>query len=379
MNQTLLQRFPEFELSYEVHPHKTVFKHNANPSNNRRDEKREGDKVRVAMPYGRRFYLWFTVDPTGEGLNAVYKLPFVSRQERPKECYRADIMSETKSEEPLHLYFGTVVTAFCVQPGRNSKYVMTDVHWFRGVCVSGLSQRDKWACAAADICPHFPNLMMPVISGIPGCVTSPALAPAYNVHHVQERPWFVKGPFVRCDQRSLQITSTPVGKSPETSLQNGAATVADKPADKLIEVSQKPLPKGSAMSEHKSEHKSQHKSKQESQHKSQHKSQQTSVKTFVIKADPAYDLYKLFARDPAGGALHFVEYACIVDKKTSVWLNSVFRRFAENARLDAAEESDDEEEFEDVRENKYTDLEKEMEVECHFVKRLQRWVPVVPL
>ena len=50
--------------------------------------------------------------------------------------------------------------------------------------------------------------------------------------------------------------------------------------------------------------------------------------------------------------------ACIPDFTTSVKMNKLFRNIKENKNLDALEESDDEEEFEDTSEDKYVDLSK---------------------
>lgn len=87
-------------------------------------------------------------------------------------------------------------------------------------------------------------------------------------------------------------------------------------------------------------------------------------------ADVSYDLYKLYDSNSV-----FVDYACVVDKKTSIWLNSLFRNIRENGRLDEMEESDDEEDFERVEENKYTDMEKRLAVRCRFQPRLKKWMP----
>jgi hypothetical protein len=97
---------------------------------------------------------------------------------------------------------------------------------------------------------------------------------------------------------------------------------------------------------------------------------------FWIMADPVYDLYKLYARG-ADGSPVFVDYACVIDRATSYWLNGLFRNMSENRRIDAIEESDDEEDFQIVRENKYTDLEKKLVVRCRFQNRLKKWLPVV--
>ena len=62
--------------------------------------------------------------------------------------------------------------------------------------------------------------------------------------------------------------------------------------------------------------------------------------------------------------------------KRSVELNSIFRHIKENKSLDALEESDDEAEFEDVREDRHVDLQKTVLMRCVYHKRFQKWEPV---
>jgi hypothetical protein len=57
-------------------------------------------------------------------------------------------------------------------------------------------------------------------------------------------------------------------------------------------------------------------------------------------------------------------------------MNKLFRNIKENANLDAIEESDDEEDFQDLRLHKYVDLEKSVSIECFFNAKFKRWTPV---
>ncbi len=57
-------------------------------------------------------------------------------------------------------------------------------------------------------------------------------------------------------------------------------------------------------------------------------------------------------------------------------MNGYFRTIAENKRLDALEESDDETSFENTDPDKYVYLEKEYLMMCRFNKRFCRWVPI---
>ena len=68
--------------------------------------------------------------------------------------------------------------------------------------------------------------------------------------------------------------------------------------------------------------------------------------------------------------------AAVPSYKRSVELNSIFRHIKENKSLDALEESDDEAEFEDVREDRHVDLQKTVLMRCVYHKRFQKWEPV---
>lgn len=86
------------------------------------------------------------------------------------------------------------------------------------------------------------------------------------------------------------------------------------------------------------------------------------------------DIYAL--SDPGSGADK--GFACIPNYQTSVFMNGLFRKIKENADLDALEESDSEEEFEDIRADKFVDLEKQLTLRCIYMARFKAWRPCIP-
>ena len=96
--------------------------------------------------------------------------------------------------------------------------------------------------------------------------------------------------------------------------------------------------------------------------------------TFLVKANIQTDIYDLFCLD--GKTLIFHNNACVNDYKTSVLMNSIFRKIKENEDLDKLEESDDEEEFENIRDDKYVNLDKEVKMYFTYSHRFQLWVPI---
>lgn len=105
------------------------------------------------------------------------------------------------------------------------------------------------------------------------------------------------------------------------------------------------------------------------------KPQYRTSTVFLVRADIQFDIYRLFAY---GGNKAEVYYgvACIPNYKTSVMMNRLFRRIPENECLDAAEESESEEDFENVEPDKYVDLAKELLMEFRFHSKWKKWVPV---
>ena len=96
---------------------------------------------------------------------------------------------------------------------------------------------------------------------------------------------------------------------------------------------------------------------------------------FYVRADTMFDVYFLGAMNIQEKTIVYCQNALVQNYKTSVFLNGIFRNIRENANIDAIEESDDEDDFEDVRENKYVDLEKEVVMECAFHYKFKKWMP----
>lgn len=92
---------------------------------------------------------------------------------------------------------------------------------------------------------------------------------------------------------------------------------------------------------------------------------------FSIVADVQPDVYHLTAHDGT------ISVACIPSYTTSVMMNTIFRTIKENTSLDALEESDDEEDFEDTRVEKYLILKATpIKMKCEYNYKFKKWTPV---
>jgi hypothetical protein len=90
----------------------------------------------------------------------------------------------------------------------------------------------------------------------------------------------------------------------------------------------------------------------------------------MCKPDIQNDIYHLYTSDN-----EYVGLAAIPDYKTSVMMNKLFRIIKENNDLDALEESDDEEEFENYNVDKFVHLNNSYKMVCVFNNKFRKWVP----
>ena len=94
-------------------------------------------------------------------------------------------------------------------------------------------------------------------------------------------------------------------------------------------------------------------------------------KIFVCKPDIQNDIYHLYTLDN-----DYIGLAAVPDYKTSIMMNKLFRIIKENNDLDALEESDDEEEFENENIDKFVHLDKSHKLICNFNNKFKKWVPI---
>ena len=94
---------------------------------------------------------------------------------------------------------------------------------------------------------------------------------------------------------------------------------------------------------------------------------------FHVEADIKNDIYNLFYMK--NNEKKFYDTALINDYKTSILMNKLFRNIKENENLDASEESDSEEEFEDTNEMKYM-LNTCQTMCCEYLSQFKKWKPL---
>jgi len=111
-----------------------------------------------------------------------------------------------------------------------------------------------------------------------------------------------------------------------------------------------------------------------SEHKNSTKRERFAV--FQVKPEIQNDIYYLYCYDNSSKSLVHYNIACIPDFKTSVMMNKLFRNIKENTNLDSLEESDNEDEFENEKEDRFVYLDREFNMLCSYNYKFKKWVPL---
>ena len=105
------------------------------------------------------------------------------------------------------------------------------------------------------------------------------------------------------------------------------------------------------------------------------KNQNPNQKIFKVIPDIQNDIYHLYEKNANNEDVLF-DVAYIPDYKTSVMMNQIFRKIKENSNLDALEESDSEDEFENVQIDKFVHLNVHKNMVCVFNYKFKKWAPI---
>jgi hypothetical protein len=343
-----MQRFPAFELSYETHPHKKV-----SPEYN----------VCIAIPVGKKCFAWFTF--SGDK-NVCYFIEL----NREKKAGKITVSSMSV---PTNLAKGTLLYGTLLDPIMNNTevpiFLADDIFYFCGIPTRNLLFSDKLGFIDAFFTKfrienaqsvtrqtQDVHLALPVMWPIYQqndyeCLYETGkIEPKYAVHHLQYRCLNMAGPFYNVMPTRKFTGSTSFGSSSVINKVPAVGQFKEKCAYIL------PVMNPNVRMDI-------------------HKPQYRNFTIFVVMADLQFDVYHLYAY---GRNKEFVYcgVAYIANYKVSVFMNGIFRKIKENTNLDAIEESDDEEDFQDINCDKYVDLERQVQMECKWNMRFKKWEPV---
>ena len=327
MNQMyhLVERFPKFDNAYE-----TVSQKGYSTDYN----------VALAIPTGKKNFAWFTF----------YKDCDV--------CYLFDLNKEKKivkstrimKEDNNTLGKGTILygTSIVDEETNVPYFVIEDIYFYKGAPLSGLTFYDKLFYIKSfletikesntSVIFKLPvlwsnSIETPISSVIPSHLVNEI---AYQTHHIQYRTMNNIMPHINV----LLNMKINVSVEPQTILQKRSTHIH--------------IP---------------------SYTMDLFKPQYRQRTVFKVSADIQYDIYHLHAYGKQNTLVYY-GIAYIPDYKTSVFMNGQFRTIRENKNLDYIEESDDEDDFQNIEEDRYVDLKKSLSMECIFHTKFKRWIPL---
>jgi len=354
----LLKRFPKIELSYETltSDHKKV----AEPYN-----------IAMAIPQGRKYYAWFSYDIADDTL-------YIMELNKEKR-----IMKIKKQLHYIGVYWslGTILYGVFINPPKPEMspiFVIEDIIQYQGYPMKNMTFGEKLPFlnklfkAFSDLPVECPNtcvkFRLPAIWNLKNIRQDPSLSEQmgecevsiipqkfrnlpYQVHHIQYRAFDEILPFLNYvinPSLSMKTKSDTHGKMHLSAV---ATTPCNSAVNKLFvsgEIMRFPP--------------------------CYTKPQYRLPTIFHVCADIQYDIYHLFAYGKSKSLIYY-DLAYIPNYKTSIFMNSLFRKIRENQNLDSIEESDDESDFQNDAEDKYVDLHKILAIECRFHSKFRRWVP----
>ena len=368
----ILERFPQIELSYETTPHKKV-----PPSYN----------VCLGIPTGKKCFVWFSYLPSGTGSYSTsshttgystsshttgystsshttgystssHTKCFILEVTKEKKIGKIECMDFPECDRSIFLgtiFYGTFYSSPNSKPEEENPriFLIEDVFFYKGIPMKGLFFGEKLGFLEKfflefskkeqkDPYPfliRLPTLWYPSINigKEYDCIyeVPQKYQGFYPIHHIQYRSLTETVPYL-----NIFPTKKTIGGETKNLL-----------LDDFI-LSSKPQYRPDF-----------------------YKPQYKQTATFIVKAEIAFDIYRLYAYGKAK-ELIFYGIAYIPNPTVSIMMNNIFRKIKENTNLDAIEESDDEDDFENIEIDKYVDLKKSVAIECRFHIKFKKWVPI---
>lgn len=340
--QYLLKRMPPFELSYEIIAHKKVF---------------SSYNLSLAIPSGKKMYAWFSFHKSNDvcyllELNREKKVSKISMVETPFHS------SPTLGTIALGtLVYGTIVHLDENKSAENSGpriFVIEDMFHYKGISMKNMLFGEKLGYIEEFLSKQVTQtgktsnsilFSLPVMRGVESKTEDEVIANyetykstiQYQVHHIQIRKLNDISPYINIPF-------------------NNALTKINKPST----IKESTIPSTIHISKFVIDF---------------NKPQYRYPTVFQVSPDIQYDIYHLYAYDTNKKMIYY-GVAYIPNIRSSFFMNSLFRNIRENKNIDFIEESDDEDDFQNMDEDKYVSLQKTLNMECIFNTKFKKWVPI---
>ena len=344
----LFKQFPKIKFSYESKPYKKV-----SQNNHQNDIKDSNDKDNVyfIIPKGKKFLVWFKNNEClFLELNNERQITTITKKNVSRMFPNDTILYGT------HFFNRTLK-----ERSTSMEYYFTieNIHYYDGInldMTTVFEKLEKLYCILKNI---EKQQYFSVEIGLPHMSTSikgaSEIEPLYSAYCIQKK---------NCKNASNEVQnvfyynskklSSPLSSSPIAATVAIGATVATAVTNTIIP---KPI---SAFNK-----------------SNNGNNRNNRCKIFMIRADIQNDVYHLSELGSSSNDSNANEnIASIPDYKTSVMMNYLFRNIKENKSLDALEESDDEDEFENVNLDKFVDLSKKIKMNCVYNYKFKKWTPI---
>jgi hypothetical protein len=347
---SILSDFPKFELSYETMTHKKVFDYN----------------VILAIPDGIPCFAWFT-SYKGDNVCFIMEINTNDNNKHNKNTITNISICLTGFNDKLA--FGTIFYGTTFSSNGASCFCIEDLYYYKGVNYSGktfinrletLNNILKTEISQQALTPKYMIFGMPLMGTDLLVLLKDIEQLPYKTMYLKYR-WYETKKIMcaeyysRANKPSYVVREEPKVKEPKVFEQMPKAVKFEPKVNKLEPKVKEPnvlqpiIRKKSSQS-------------------------QLSNAIFHITPDVRSDIYNLFVLN--NGRMDFYDYAFIPDYETSVKMNKLFRNIKENNNLDSLEESDDEDDFQDDRSDKYVYLDRSYKMNCQFNYKFKKWMPI---
>lgn len=316
---SILNNFPNIELSYETISHKKVL----SPYN-----------LEMAIPTGKKYFLWFYYSVENPKTGFLLELNKEKRIVSMFQFYPSNLIK--------NFYYGTIFYGVIVFEKTTPIFIIEDLLYYQGMPTKNMIFGKKliWIKEFLDFYQNTQKIkcLLPFIYSPETDQENILQKLPYPVHHFQQRCLDKILPYINIRKTgAFSGVQTPTQPPSKYTPQNGNETYR----------------------------------------KNWLKPQYQKPTIFLITANIQYDIYQLFAINHKQNIQEYIYYdvACIPDLKTSIFMNEIFRTIKENVNLDYIEESDDESDFENTNPEKYVDLNRTAIISCLFHLKFKKWVP----
>ena len=317
--QDILSEFPNIKLSYENIIYKKVYK----------------SDIILAIPEGKKCFAWFT---TFSNTNVCIIMELADN----KQITDIKITNACFSNE---LSYGTILYGTVFYHSYNRFFTIEDIFSYKGSDVC----RENWGNKYLKINKMLKSDIKQVsynntylVFGLPiMCNTNEEL-----IQKIEKITYKIEGIQFRLYARSNNYLFMNYNDyfKPEYKSENKINTVTNLKPNNKTNIPNKKLNKNEGV--------------------------------FLVRPDIQDDIYYAYSINETTGLNQEQGILHIPDFNTSVMMNKLFRNIKENDNLDALEESDDEEEFENEKIDRFVHLDRSHKIVCKYNYKFKRWYPI---